>query len=149
MHIGAERKLRPALMHIGRTTAKVRLKSEEMRLAVVRSEYGFTGETLAGYLIAHLIVLMRPHIVAYSSRERVECEDLESLRPFVVARVCKELLVGVHLLDNAAKLGAVYRTDTRETFVTREKSDGCAVVFVKTGAELLCRIGVFFAEKLV
>ena len=80
-----------------------------MRVAAVGSENGFSGELYAGNLVALLVVLVRPHILADCGGQSVEGGKLQPFCPLFITRVCVELFVRIHKLRNRAKLRALYR----------------------------------------
>ena len=149
MHKCREGKFRPSLTEVGGAAAVLGFKTEKMSLTLVCTKDCFAGEADAGDLVALLIVLMRPHIVADRRGEGIEGENFESFRPFEVAGSGEKMLIGVHLLGNGAKLGALDRGKSRKAFVAREEPDGGAVVGLQHVRELFGNVCVFLAEKVV
>ena len=81
MHKRAEGKFRPRLIEVSRATAVVRLKAEKVRLAAVCAEERLAREALAGDLVAHLHVLVRPHILGGGCGQTVEACLLKNVKP--------------------------------------------------------------------
>ena len=119
-----------------------------MRFLVVRAEKRPPREFLAGNLIAHLHVLVRPHILADGRRQSVKRQHLQPFRPFAVAGVRVKQFVRIHLLHHRAKLRTLDRAETRQAFIAREKPDRRAVVLLQYIMKLFCLIGVLFPQQI-
>lgn len=102
MQESGQRQLGPALPEVGRAAAIVRLQPEQVRVRAVGAEHRFAREGLAGHLVAHLHILVRPHVVAARGGQGVEGRKLQPFEPFFVAGAGVELLVRIHLLHNRA-----------------------------------------------
>ena len=73
-----------------------------MGIRLIGTEDGLSGKALAGDLVAHLVILMDPHIVADGSRQGIECQYLQPLHPLFVAGVRIEMFIRIHLLYDSA-----------------------------------------------
>ena len=83
-----------------------------MGIEIVCAENWLYGETYAINLIALLVVLVSPHIVAEGAGKSVKCNNLKSFKPFYVPGVCIQKLVRKHLLHYSAQLCALNGTKT-------------------------------------
>ena len=146
-HERTESELWPALTEICRTAAVSRFESEHMGLRAVCAEMRSAGERRAIYLVYHLHVLVCPHILGYCCGERVECCFFKTLCPYRVACIRIYLFERIHKLHYRAKLCSLGGTDARKTLVSRERSDGSAVVLVENGKEVLGSTFWLFIEK--
>ena len=148
VHKCAQSKFGPALTEVCCAAAEMGLQTKQMRLSVVRSENRMTKEFFAADLIAHLIVLVGPHVLADGGRQCVERQYLQPLCPFAVAGVGIQQLVGIHLLDDAAQFCALNGAQTRQAFVTCETFIYRSVILRQKAAQLLCVIGIRCAQQL-
>ena len=130
-----------------RAAAKMRLQSKHVRLTVIATKQGTPRKSLAGNLIAHLIVLMGPHILADGCRPGIKGHDLQPLCPFVLPGEGIKKLTGIHLLHYGAELRALDGRKTGKTLVTGKGLHRGAVILLQHIVKPLRFIGILAAEN--
>lgn len=84
MHKSGQNKFGPALIKICCTTAEMRFQAKQMSVRPIGSKQGFPWEFFAADLIAHLNVLMSPHVVVNRSRQCIKSKNLQPFSPLFV-----------------------------------------------------------------
>ena len=147
VHKGRLGKFRPALVKVCGAAAVIGLQAEKMCLTAVGAEKGLSGESLAGNLIAHLIVLMGPHILADGCRQGIKGHDLQPLCPFILPGEGIKKLTGIHLLHYSAELRALDGRKTGKTLVTGKGLHRGAVILLQHIVKPLRFIGILLAQE--
>ena len=65
----------------------MRFQTEQVSIRPIGSKQGFPREFFAADLIAHLNVLMSPHVVVDCGRQRIESENLQPFSPLFISCV--------------------------------------------------------------
>ena len=122
--------LGPALVHVGRAAAEVRLQSIKVGFRAVGRPH-MVGIERALDLVDLLVVLVGPHLRAERRRQGVEGHPLQAVSEDRVAEDGEQDLQGIHELHDRAQLGALDRVLSGQAFVAGEHSRNLAVMAVQ------------------
>ena len=127
----------------------MRLQTEQMSLGIIGPEQGFSREPLAGDLVAHLVILMGPHIVADRGGQRIECQHLQPFRPLAVSCAGIQQFVGVHLLHHGAKFRTLDGTAAGQALIAGKQAHRRTVIFIQNSTQHFRFVGIGIAQQLM